>query len=145
MKITESDLLTSVRLMPYYTETLSLLPLLIARAYEGDYGLLASQSQLTAESLEQSLSIGMHNSVACTEDEPFVDYQNKVSAASTYFGDQMQESLKASCTHWPRGILDDDFHQTFDSDKPVLVLSGETDPITPVSYTHLTLPTIYSV
>ena len=133
MKITESDLLTSVRLMPYYTETLSLLPLLIARAYEGDYGLLASQSQLTAESLEQSLSIGMHNSVACTEDEPFVDYQNKVSAASTYFGDQMQESLKASCTHWPRGILDDDFHQTFDSDKPVLVLSGETDPITPPS------------
>jgi len=127
----EQDLLISARLMPYATETLSLLPLLISQAYDGDYQLLAAQSLLNGEGIQELIAIGMHNSVFCTEDEPFIDYAAQTSAANTYFGNDMQDAMKASCAVWPRGAIDEDFRETFDSNKPVLVLSGETDPITP--------------
>jgi pimeloyl-ACP methyl ester carboxylesterase len=35
---------------------------------------------------------------------------------------------------WPAGTLDDNLHRPLTSDKPVLILSGENDPITPVRY-----------
>ena len=127
----EQDLLISARLMPYATETLSLLPLLIAQAYEGDYQLLAAQSLLNGEGVQELIALGMHNSVFCTEDEPYIDYETQASAANTYFGTNMQDAMKATCAEWPRGAIDEDFRETFDSDKPVLILSGETDPITP--------------
>jgi len=127
----EADLLTAVRLMPYATESSALLPLMIAQAHDGNYRLLAAQSKLIQQSIGDSLAVGMHNSVACTEDEAFFDYSQAASAAQTYFGDQAQESMRISCSSWPRGLIDDDFRQPFDSQQPVLILSGETDPITP--------------
>ncbi len=130
-ELNEGDLLVSVRLMPYSTETLALLPLLIAQAYDGDYQLLAAQSLLNQESIQELVATGMHNSVFCTEDEPFINYQTIGSAADTYFGDDMQNGMKATCAQWPKGSIDEDFRKPFDSDKPILVLSGESDPVTP--------------
>ena len=133
VSIGDNELLISVRLMPYATETVSLLPLLIQQAYVGDYGLLAAYSQIASESLQETLAIGMHNSVMCSEDEPFLDYENLTSAAHTYFGDEAADLMKTTCAIWPQGLIDDDFQEPFASDKPILVLSGETDPITPPS------------
>lgn len=127
----EQDLLAAVRLMPYATESLALLPLLIAQAHAGDYRLLAAQSQLIQKQIADALALGMHNSVVCTEDEAFVDYDKVASAADTYFGDETQQIIQTSCGEWPRGVIDSDFHEPFDSTSPVLILSGETDPITP--------------
>jgi len=39
--------------------------------------------------------------------------------------------LVKSCGVWPRGVITTDFKQPVTSNKPVLLLSGEDDPITP--------------
>ena len=49
----------------------------------------------------------------------------------TYMGTTQVEALKAMCSVWPQGVIDDDFKQPVESDLPVLLLSGEGDPITP--------------
>lgn len=129
--VSEVDLLAVVRFLPYATETMALLPMMIARAYDGDYIPLAAQGISTVESLSNEFATGMHNSVVCAEDAPFVKPGAASETANTYFGSDMIDAIAATCEAWPKGAIDDDFTQAFDSDKPVLILSGETDPITP--------------
>lgn len=134
--VTDSDLLAAVRLMPYSTEGISLLPLLIHNAHQGNYAPLAAQSLLFTESLSDGFALGMHNSVTCTEDAPFVASDASQQAQDSYFGTMMIDSLRVTCQNWPAGIIDDDFLEPFESDKPVLILSGATDPITPPENGH---------
>ena len=129
--VRESDLLTAVRMMPYSTEVLSLLPMLISQAHSGDYTLLAAQSINIQDSFSNDFASGMHNSIVCTEDAPFVNKNAADETLNTYFGRDMIDGLSTICEAWPQGFIDDDFHESFDSEKPVLILSGETDPITP--------------
>ena len=46
----------------------------------------------------------------------------------------MIKSLQAMCSVWPHGTRPADFHAPYTSDKPVLVLEGEFDPVTPPAY-----------
>ena len=129
--VSEADLLASVRFLPYATETLALLPMIISRAHSGDYIPLAAQGILTEEGLGQEFATGMHNSVVCAEDAPFVKQGASAETENTYFGSDMMDAISATCEAWPKGVMDDDFNDAFDSNTPVLILSGETDPITP--------------
>ncbi len=129
--ITEGDLLVAVRLMPYSTEQLALLPMLISKAHAGEYTQLAAFSTMLSEGFLDSYAIGMNNSVMCAEDAPYVEKNSLENLQGTYFGDGMAKSIQATCDVWPRGPVDGDFMETFESEKPVLILSGETDPITP--------------
>ncbi len=149
--LTQYDLLGAVRLMPYSTEGISLLPMRIAQAHAGNYIPLAAASVISNESFADAFATGMHNSVVCTEDAPFVKPNAVDATKHTYFGSMMIDAIQVSCAHWPKGIIDDDFREPFTSDKPVLILSGETDPITPptngdraatmfTNSVHLTVP-----
>ena len=129
--INQEHLFAVIRMMPYATEGLSLLPLIIADAYDGNYTALAAQVMMISESFEQGFAMGMQNSVMCAEDHPFVESADTENLEHTYFGTVMIDAINVACTHWPRGPMDDDFRVPFDSEKPVLILSGETDPITP--------------
>jgi len=129
--IGEDDLLTAVRLMPYSTDQLSLLPYFIDQAHAENYAPLLAWSSLLGESLYQGIAVGMSNSVSCSEDAPNLTEDDLLGVESTYMGMKMLENASLACEYWPAGIVDDDFHAVFDSDKPVLILSGETDPITP--------------
>ncbi|MCG8433982.1 MAG: alpha/beta hydrolase [Gammaproteobacteria bacterium] len=124
----------SVRLLSYQTESISLLPLLIHQAYaENDFAPLAAQAVLVGRGMNDVLAYGMHNAVVCTEDVPFYENQADVQQRieSTYLGTLQFDVLVDMCKTWPRGIISDDFKQPVESDKPVLLLSGEVDPVTP--------------
>lgn len=124
---------TAVRLLSYAQETVSLMPLLFDTAYQrGDFGPLAAQYRIVAGSLRDSISNAMGYSVLCSEDFPFIDLQAAEQLAQgTYYGDQEIQNLKKICSIWPAGEIPADFHEPVRSDLPVLLLSGENDPVTP--------------
>lgn len=122
-----------VRLLVYQPQTASLLPFLIDAVDRGDYSALATQVFLLTEGLED-LAVGLNNAVVCTEDVPFQGDVDLDAQAATYMGTAFVEVLDRTCELWPRGFMDDDLRELVTSDKPVLMLSGELDPITPPHY-----------
>jgi pimeloyl-ACP methyl ester carboxylesterase len=123
----------TVRLLSYAPETVALLPLLIHTAAErGDLTPLAAQSLLVGGQLAESISQGMGNSVLCSEDTPFLDpSQAEALNAGTYLRNAQTDQLLALCANWPRGDVPPDVHAPVSANVPVLLLSGEADPVTP--------------
>lgn len=134
-----NELAAAVRLLAYQPYSIALLPLLIHEAANNNFVPLAAQFQLTVSSLEDSLSLGMHNAVMCTEDLPFIDRDGLDLSAleSTYIGALQLEALGTICSIWPKGPLDDGLREPLTTDIPVLLLSGSADPITPPRYADM--------
>jgi pimeloyl-ACP methyl ester carboxylesterase len=74
----------------------------------------------------------MGMSVICSEDADQLHQQPQ--DADTILGDQLVEQIKAECDVWPHGSMPEDFHNPLQSDKPILILSGSRDPVTPPEY-----------
>lgn len=120
-----------VRMFSYAPETAALLPLLVHHAaHTGDFVPLAAQAMLVGRQLGDSLATGMHHAVVCTEDIPFQDGDDG-NNEDTYLGAGMLEALRAVCSVWPAGEMDEGFKEPWTSDIPTLLLSGEADPVTP--------------
>ena len=130
---TAVELASAVRLLSYTPETAALLPLLIhTSAAQGRLDLMAAQSRLVSEDLSQSISFGMNLSVLCAEDFPFIDSAAAEQAAQgSYLGNIQYEELAFMCAIWPRGEVPADFKAPASAAVPVLLLSGEADPVTP--------------
>ncbi|MEO0364074.1 MAG: alpha/beta hydrolase [Pseudomonadota bacterium] len=130
--LTDDTLAGVLRLSIYSPTTRAILPLLVAQALEEDYRLLASQALLITESMDGAMAIGMHNSVVCAEDMPFYNDTDRPDGIDdTFMGSVALDYMGMVCEEWPAGPIDDDFHEPVTSDKPVLILSGEFDPVTP--------------
>lgn len=139
IELDESHLQGVVRLMSYSDATVALLPLVIESAFMGNYQPLATQADLQIQTLTDSLGFAMHNSVVCTEDAPWFPADNAADAALPYLGTTVIDSLRAICEIWPAGLLDDDLRDPVVSSRPVLLLSGEHDPVTPPAYAERVL------
>lgn len=132
--LTLEQVTSVIRLLSYTPQTAALLPLLIAAAHAGNFAPIAAQSQMIAGELGSALSLPMHNAVVCTEDVPFFARPRAEQIGSTYLGTSLVEALSATCSVWPTGVLDEDLRTPLRSERPVLLLSGEADPITPPEY-----------
>jgi len=53
----------------------------------------------------------------------------------------MLEIIELQCEVWPRGDVPEGFHEPVVSNLPVLLMSGERDPVTPPHYAALTADT----
>lgn len=141
----------AVQLLSYLSDTAALLPLLIHQAgVAHDYAPLLANAQYLSGQLSDAVALGMHAAVLCTEDVPFYPAARAVqtAAADTYLGAAPLTLLSASCAHWPRGVMEPDFKKPVISDKPVLLLSGADDPITPpanAAHVAQTLPNSLSL
>jgi len=137
LQFTYHHMTLTLRMLSYTEHGIALLPFLINDAYKRDnFAPLARQSYLQAKKLEKTLATGMHNAVICTEDQPFADPDKSLRKRlrKTFLGTTPLEALDISCADWPKGVLDKNFHAPVESDRPVLILSGEADPITPPQY-----------
>ena len=129
----------AVRMLAYHPASIAMLPLVISEAGDGNYVPLGSQFLMTMTEMADMLSLGMHNAVMCTEDVPFydeslIDYDG---LEASYMGTFQLEALKAICSVWPAGPIDDGFKVPLETDIPTLLLSGDADPITPPRYADL--------
>jgi pimeloyl-ACP methyl ester carboxylesterase len=81
----------------------------------------------------------MHNAVMCTEDIPFLEeaWIDHDAIAASYMGAMQLEALEAICSIWPAGRIDAGLREPLSTDIPVLLLSGDADPITPPRHAEL--------
>jgi pimeloyl-ACP methyl ester carboxylesterase len=131
------DLAAVVRLSSYSTEQSALLPLVLDEAQRhANFTPIAGLMLQVTHSLDDLLAYGMHNSVVCAEDVAgyHVDTADRARLAATYIGTAQLDALEAICALWPHGPVDADFHQPLESNRPVLLLSGSDDPVTPPAY-----------
>jgi len=135
----KAEFSAAIRLLAYHPNTMALIPLLIDEAGKGNLVPLGSQYLMTSIAMMDALSLGMHNAVMCTEDVPFydkstIDYDG---IEASYMGMFQLDALDAICSIWPAGPIDDGFKEPLASNLPVLLLSGDADPITPPRYAEL--------
>ena len=132
MRLTANRLAGLVRMFTYTPETAALLPLSIAEGLKGNYTPLAGQTQLLHDDMSGAMNGGMQASVVCAEDADLI--KPDPADANTLLGTTLTDALTAMCSVWPHGTRPDDFHAPLKSDKPVLLLAGELDPVTPPRY-----------
>ena len=137
LTLTDEMVAGMVRLLSYSPQTAALIPVLVRTALEGDYGPLAAQVLMVGEEIHGAISFGMNFAVVCTEDVPFWGQVDRTMLEETYLGSIQVDALGKICESWPRGRMDDDFTQLVRTDVPVILLSGEDDPVTPPSYAEM--------
>jgi pimeloyl-ACP methyl ester carboxylesterase len=129
---TPGSLVGVVRIFAYEPESAALLPLSIDAAAHGDFAPLLGQQRLLDADLAGDISGGMGMSVICSEDAD--ELREQPRDADTILGNLLVEQIKAQCGVWPHGAMPADFHAPLRSDKPILILSGSRDPVTPPEY-----------
>jgi len=133
MHLTADTLAVAIRFLSYASETQALIPLLVHEAIDtGDLSRLASQAILVMSGLNEMLSKGMELSVMCSEDYPHFDFS--ADYGDTLMGNLLLEIVSLQCKVWPQGEIPEGFHTPVVSDLPVLLMSGERDPVTPPQY-----------
>lgn len=111
------------------------LPLQIRKAAQGDLEPLVQMAIDRRVNIAEGLYLGMGSSVTCAEDLPFItEEMTRKATAGTYLGDYRVRQQKAVCEVWPRGQVPAGFHEPVRSDVPVLLISGERDPVTPPEF-----------
>jgi pimeloyl-ACP methyl ester carboxylesterase len=115
----------------YHSFVAARLPAAIHRAHEGDFGGIVDAVLSFATRTGAQLSTGMLLAVVCSEDAPFLDGAAIArESRGTLLGGMMSRGLLRSCEGWPRAELPAGYKTPVSSDVPVLLISGEVDPVT---------------
>ena len=129
----------AIRLFSYSAYTMTLLPLMIDKANHGQLETMAAQANIIGRLLQKSLS-NVEFSILCAEDLPF--YGTITVSENNLFGSDFIERTEKICDLWPHIRVDPSFKDPVVSDLPVLLLSGELDPVTPPEFAELALRTL---
>jgi pimeloyl-ACP methyl ester carboxylesterase len=130
--LTRATFVDLVRVMLYTPEFSKTLPLLLRQSSRGDFVSFVSVGYLYFRSLDDLIARGMHFCVVCAEDLPFItDADIAREMTGTLYGDDRMKAYQKLCAVWPRGAAPKDFATPVKSDAPVLLVSGEADPVAP--------------
>jgi pimeloyl-ACP methyl ester carboxylesterase len=133
----EDDLTTTavagiVRLYAYAPQLAAMLPRSLAEAAAGRREVLMAQARMIESLVGEQIALGSQLSVSCAEDADRLRVDP--ADAGTLMGTAFVAAVLAQCEVWPRGRRPADFNAPVRSDRPVLLLSGELDPVTPPRY-----------
>ena len=133
------DILAGVmRFYAYVPQFATLTPLLLDEARAGNAQPIIAQARMLQRNLEDMFAYGMQLSVMCSEDVDL--FEAKPEYEKLLIGNALITTLQTQCAHWPTEPRAPDFHDVVESDKPILVLSGEWDPVTPPRYGEMVMP-----
>lgn len=122
-----------IRMWMYGRDKATRIPLIIHQAANGDFAPFLQQA--IKPSIPDFVADGMYLSVTCAEDVPFID-QKEAAQLNTGnpFGNYRVFQQTRACEMWPRGEIPADFLEPVRSNAPVLIFSGNMDPVTPPKY-----------
>lgn len=133
VNVTRDMLLTGIFSSLYVPEVAAMLPTSLTKAKEGDYAPLVAMGTMAGDFAEDKMAMGMRFSVVCAEDVPRIKRAQGNSQPQP-FGSSFVDEFAKACEIWPKGVMAKDFDQPVKSAKPVLILSGALDPVTPPPY-----------
>jgi pimeloyl-ACP methyl ester carboxylesterase len=118
----------------YSPEVTALLPQLLTDAAHGQFqGMFALA--FSADLPKGAMSEGLFLSVVCAEDMPRISADDiRRETANRFIGTAMFDTRMKPCEFWPRGLVSADYYAPVSSSRPVLIFSGEDDPVTPPSW-----------
>ncbi|MEM1247717.1 MAG: alpha/beta hydrolase [Acidobacteriota bacterium] len=123
---------STIRGALYSPDLSSLIPLTVERAAAGDFQTLITLAQPLSSA---PMYFGMFLSVVCAEDVPRIDRTEIDEAASaSILGRASVRTITNACTVWPQADVPETYYEPVQSAKPVLVLSGRLDPVTPPAW-----------
>ncbi len=139
------DVVNNLTLFLYMTDLIPVLPQAIYDVYNGDYALM-SRLQGISLMLYGATSRGMLYSVVCAEDligktpEDLLAARDKLPPQ--LIGDIAEQDIIkygvfGLCENWPVEQVDPSFKEPWQSDIPTLLLEGQFDPVTPISYANM--------
>lgn len=133
----------SLRYMLYQPSTALLVPLAVHEAGRGNFAPIAENALLFFQMAAADFADGYYLTATCGEDVPYID-DAKIPAAvaGTFLGDFRIRQQRAACAAWVDMPRDPKFVEPVASDVPVLLVSGERDPVTPAHLGEQTLATL---
>ncbi len=132
INVTRDGFVDGIRLMLYVPNAMSAVPLLIHLAAQGNLGPFVSTAFQIGYQISGQMSVGMQFSVICGEDIPFItDADVTRESANSFYGDARVRPARKACAEWPRANVPASFLEPVKSKAPVLLVSGELDPVTP--------------
>jgi len=134
VKLSRDLMAEAIRYMLYSPVPASRVPLIIHLAAQGNFVPLTHTALEYRKFLVGSDSNGMYLSVTCAEDLPWIKPgEGERMGANTFLGDYRLRQQREACALWPRGEVKRDYAEPISADVPVLILTGEWDPVTPPS------------
>jgi len=122
-----------IRSWMYGRDKAARIPLIVHHAATGDFAPFLQQA--IAPSIPDFVADGMYLSVTCAEDVPFINQEEaaKLNAGNPFGNYRVFQQMRA-CGMWPHGEIPPDFLGPVSSNAPVLIFSGNLDPVTPPKY-----------
>src|SRR5262245_30718474 len=122
----------AIRVMLYIPAFSRWLPPLAHQAAQGEFEMFAFVAFQCMRGLDDQIARGMHFSVVCSEDMQFItDADAERELAGTFYGNYRLKAYRRACDIWPRSDAPASFATPVKSEAPVLLISGEADPVTP--------------
>jgi pimeloyl-ACP methyl ester carboxylesterase len=134
LRLDRAGVAQTLRYMLYMPTAAAELPFAVHAAATGDFQPLAQMAALFAGSAAK-MADGFFLSVLCTEDTPFIREDEIAPAvAGTFLGDFRIRAQQRACAEWGVPAAARELQEPVRAEVPVLLVSGERDPVTPVRW-----------
>jgi pimeloyl-ACP methyl ester carboxylesterase len=138
VSITASAFGDALRVFLYSGEASRQVPLLLSKARAGDLAPFARAALQSSRGLSSAVRMGLLLAFTCSEDVHRIRPDEIArETAGSFIGDTRVRGQIAACSVWPRGEVPADYYRPFRSDVPVLLVSGQLDPVTPPAWGEL--------
>ncbi len=130
--LTEQGFGDGLRVMLYSEERGRRVPLMLRRARAGDFTPFAQGALQSGYLFRTQLALGLLLSVTCPEDLSRIRPEEiERETGKSFIGDHRVRGQMAACAEWPKATLPASYFKPFKSDVPVVLVSGDLDPVTP--------------
>lgn len=135
LKLSRDLAAEAIRYMLYNPTSAGRVPLVLHQAAQGNFVPLAESALRYRRRIVVTGSNGLYLSITCAEDLPWIKpSEGERLSANTFLGDYRLRQQREACALWPRATIPKDYSEPTKSDAPVLILTGELDPVTPPAH-----------